>query len=140
LVTSALYRASSAAGASHEVAWFARRSARPMPRETFEHAVSDALAARPPASRPASPLATQLALLNGPYLHQAADRSRTLDTVAELAPDRASLLHTVFALLLTRPPAEAERRLFLPVLENGRQGLGDVVFAILASREFGSIR
>ncbi|MCA8958565.1 MAG: DUF1549 domain-containing protein, partial [Planctomycetes bacterium] len=49
LVTSALYRASSAAGASHEVAWFARRSARPMPREPFEHAVSDALAARPPA-------------------------------------------------------------------------------------------
>ena len=53
------------------------------------------------------------------------------------------LLEQLYFLILSRPPSAAERREFGPLLQNtedARSACLDLAFALLASREFSSIR
>jgi hypothetical protein len=110
-----------------------------MPPHTFEHAVTTALGLSAGSRLPRSPLARQLAVLNADFLHDAVRTSAVIRGITGLAPDRETVLRDLFRTLLCRTPREAEVRAFLPGLERDG-GAEDLAYALLASREFGSIR
>jgi hypothetical protein len=143
IVTARLYQTSSAGSGrptdDAEAQFFARRTARPMSPQTYENAVATALRTPARTRLPRSPLARQLALLNSEFLHGAIRQSPVVRGIMLLAPDREAALRDLFRTLLCRPPTDAETRTFLPMLARDG-GSEDLVFALMASREFGSIR
>ena len=146
IVTSRMYQTdpqpTEAAADEAAVRFFARRVARAMPPDTFATAVSRALGTRPTGRLTRSPLARQLALLNSAFLNEAVRESGSLETIAQFAPDAKARLRDLFVLLLSREPRRVEVDAFLSdVSKDGdRDGVADLAFALLASREFGSIR
>ena len=124
------------------VHFFARRQARTMPPVTFANAVERALVCKSPERLPRSPLARQLALLNSGFLHEAVTGSSRLEDIIAFAPDAETRLRDLFTLLLSRPPGAEEIATFLPALQSDENGdaVRDLAFALLAGREFGSIR
>ena len=143
IVTSRLYQTTSEHGGSSDseaqVQFFARRAARPMTPHTFAHVVAAALDAAPRSRLPRSPLARQLAILNSDALHSAVAESKMLHGIVDFAPDARARLRDAFVLLLSREPRETEVTAFLPTAKEP-DGIRDLAFALLASREFGSIR
>jgi len=145
IVTSRLYQTSSEPTESKAdpaaIQFFARRVARTMPPETFAHSVARSLEAKPGARLTRSPLARQLALLNSPFLNDAVRESASIADIAVFAPDAKTRLRDLYVLLLSREPRDDESAALLPSLAKGDvESVQDLAFALLASREFGSIR
>ncbi len=93
---------------------------------------------------PRSPLARELALLNGPLLHDSLARGDTqIDAIFDFGGTSHRQLDVLYRTILSRLPRAAERDAFLSQLENAadRKALGlDLTRALLLGREFGSIR
>lgn len=145
IVNSRLYQTSSRPSEtktdSAAIQFFARRVARSMPPEMFAKAVARSLGEESANRLTRSPLARQLALLNSPFLNDAVKTSASIADIAVFAPDARTRLRDLFILLLSRQPREDEVKALLPTLEQGGVGsVQDLAFALLASREFGSIR
>ncbi|MEZ6037190.1 MAG: DUF1549 domain-containing protein [Planctomycetota bacterium] len=144
VLTSELYQAVSDEADEGARRWFARREARALDGATFVRAVAALLGTAPPELPPASsPLARELLLRNGELLHAAVDASPVLAAIARLPADQQ--LQRLFSLVLGRAPREHERDAFAAVLEaaiaNGdERALSDLAYALLASREFTSLR
>jgi hypothetical protein len=150
VATSELYARTTAASDetldAASVRYLARREARPMPERVLHRAVARALAVRagPPPPTSASPLSKWLGLWNGADVRALLDaENNALDLLADLVEDDAARLDSLFELLLTREPTDAERARLLPELrasDDVRATLGHLAHAIVLSREFTSIR
>ena len=147
IATSRLYAASSEAAAGDpateqaRVRWFARREARPLDDAVLARSFAFVLGVRRPAMGAVAPLARQLAVQNGPLLHEALAEGTLVDSVLDLGP-RDRRLDGLYALVLARAPRAEERAKFQPLLEGDdpRTALRDLAFALLAGREFSSNR
>ena len=125
--------------------YLARREARPLSADTWQRAVGLLTGSRlnhPLA--PDSPLAHQLYVLNGGLIRESlAAPGNQVDAIFDFGTDPARQLDKLFLLILSRNPSAEERSTFLPELKNSsesRSRVRDIAFALLASREFGSIR
>ncbi|MED5381618.1 MAG: DUF1549 domain-containing protein [Verrucomicrobiota bacterium] len=123
--------------------YLARREARPLTPAQFKRAVEsvigDALPHEPP---PESPLARQLYVLNSGLIQDGlAKPGNAVAAIGDFVAEPASQLRELFRLVLSRDPKPSEAKAFLPTLEKqGANGLGDLAFALMAGREFGSLR
>ena len=62
-------------------------------------------------------------------------------TIGDFVAGPAQQLRALFRLVLSRDPNPREAEAFLPTLQKqGADGLGDLAFALMAGREFGSLR
>ncbi len=151
IVTSRLYALSSQPPAPDrlsgdpELLFLARRQARPLSGKQFKKAVDFVLGIetdRPPP--PDSPLARQLHIINSGLLQEGLNQAgNQVAAIFDFEPVPRRQLEELFGLILARPPASEEIDAFLPELESARDSraaVRDLAFALLASREFGSLR
>ena len=123
--------------------YLARREARPLTPAQFKRAVEsvvgDELPQEPP---PESPLARQLYVLNSGLIQGGlAKPGNSVAAIGDFVGEPADQLRELFRLVLSRDPRPSEADAFLPTLQKqGAAGLGDLAFALMASREFGSLR
>ena len=135
---------------SAEVRFLARRESRSLDALRFERAVRYVVGVPPlpsafqGSSLSDAPLAKQLATLNGPLLHSSLNAGQTnVDAVFDFRGDARDQLRDLWLTILARPPRPEELNAFASVLENSENRTiagRDIAFALLASREFGSIR
>ena len=128
-----------------ELKYLARREARTMSPDQLKEAVEFVLGVPIEAEAPPeSPLARQLYLLNSGMLQRAlATPGNQVEAMLLFESDPDSLLESLYRQILSRPPRDPERNQFLPMLEkteNLEKAIHDLAFALLASREFGSVR
>lgn len=151
IATSQLYASSSGPpeidgpGTALQVQFLARREPRPMSGEQFQRALQAVLGIPLKSSEiPATPLTQQLHLLNSGVVRDALRTpGNQVDAIIDFETDPAQRLEQLYLLILSRPPREAERQAFLPLLSDQtdpRAAARDLAFALIASREFGSIR
>lgn len=151
IVTSQLYAAGSEPPNTDQVTgdpehrYLARRAARPLTPAQFKTAVEFVLGVeinRPPP--PDSPLAQQLYIMNSGLIQSGLKTpGNQVDAIFDFQPDANEQLNELYHLILSRGPRAAERRVFLPLLrksENPQKTGRDLAFALLAGREFGSLR
>ena len=123
--------------------YLARREARPLTPAQFKRAVEwvigDTLPHEPP---PESPLARQLYVLNSGLIQGGlAKPGNSVAAIGDFVAGPAVQLRELFRLVLSRDPKPSEAKAFLPTLEKqGNTGLSDLAFALMAGREFGSLR
>lgn len=144
IVTSRLYQQDSRptgnnSTASARLRFLAQREAKPLASAGFKNAVVRVLGVPIAERLPDSPLARQLALLNGDFLHRALEQQNNIDAILDLTRKPEDQLREIFRLVLSRPPRPEEERRFGPLL-TGRAQARELTFALLASREFGSNR
>lgn len=152
IVTSQLYALSSAPPDGEPLSgdpalrYLARREARPMSGDQFLRAASFVLGVSGDRQlEPAeTPLSQQLHILNSGLLQEWLRRpGNQVDAIFAFETDPVRQLDQLYQLILTRPPRPAERREFLPLLESAEDPLAfgrDLAFALLAGREFSSLR
>ncbi len=151
IATSQLYASSSGRpeidgpGTALQIQFLARREPRPMSGGQFQRALQAVLGIPLKSSEiPTTPLTQQLHLLNSGVVRDALRTpGNQVDAIIDFETDPAQRLEQLFLLILSRPPREAERQAFLPLLADQtdtRAAARDLAFALIASREFGSIR
>jgi len=156
IVTSRVWALSSEPGSTlalpgdREVALLARREALGLEPVLLERSLRFAVGV-PPLPAPAdgstlpdAPLARSLALLNGPLVHELlAARDTQIDAVFDVFDEPRAQLIEIWRQLLSRRPSAAEIDEFLPLFETAedpREVGRDLAFALLSSREFGTLR
>jgi hypothetical protein len=132
-------------GGDPQLHFLARREAKSMSGEQFRQALGAVLGVGLPGlAPPDTPLTQQLHLLNSGIVQRALQSpGNQVDAIFDFETDPTEQLKQLFLLILSRPPSAAERREFLPLLKNqapARNAAKDLAFALIASREFGSIR
>ncbi|MDA1277157.1 MAG: DUF1549 domain-containing protein [Verrucomicrobia bacterium] len=151
ITTSRLYAISSEpSGPDHltgdpESQFLARREARPLSSRQFKTAVDFVLGV--PSDRdppPESPLARQLYIMNSGVLQEGLENpGNQVAALMEFESDPERQLDDLYYLTLSRPPDQEEKHTLLSALKDAKdpQEAGrDLAFALLASREFGSLR
>lgn len=128
-----------------QLRYLARREARAMTSGQYARAVTSVLGVEAPAqSDTRTPLAHQLHLLNSGRLQQwLRTPGNQVDAIFQFESDPVVQLEQLYLLVLTRNPREEERTVFIPALAGASDPLAvgrDLAFALLASREFSSIR
>jgi len=125
--------------------YLARREARPLSPSQFKRAVEAVLGVR--IDRPAppdSPLARQLHVMNSGLLQAGLNApGNQVEAIFDFQSEPGEQLRELFQLILSRPSTERETEVLLPALRGARdrRAFGkDLAFALLASREFGSLR
>ena len=149
IVTSRVYALASEPGEGRTLEtdpaarYLARREARPLTPAQFMRAVESvlgvALQHEPP---PESPLARQLYVLNSGLIQGGlAKPGNSVAAIGDFVIEPAQQLRELYRLVLSRDPRPGEADAFLPTLQKqGATGLGDLAFALIAGREFGSLR
>jgi hypothetical protein len=151
VATSQLYAASSSIEAeaplagSPQLTYLARREARRLESDDYRRAVSAVLGVKVQAPLPAdSPLAQQLYLLNSGMIQNALSTpGNQVEAIHDFVARPEQQLDDLYRLILSRRPSTQEHAALLPSLKSAddpRQALFDLAFALLASREFGSVR
>ena len=78
-----------------------------------------------------------LTLLNGPMFFQLSNRNSVLQKNLADVDGAEEKLELIFVSILSRRPTEREKKITLPTIENnGNRGAGDVVWALLNTRQF----
>lgn len=128
-----------------ELEYLARREARPLSPTQFKRAVESVLGVR--INRPAppdSPLARQLHVMNSGLLQAGLNApGNQVEAIFDFQPDPEAQLQELYQLILSRPPTEREMKALLPTMRGAKDARAagkDLAFALLASREFGSLR
>ena len=149
IVTSRVYALASQPGEGRALAtdpaarYLARREARPLTPTQFKRAVEsvvgDELPQEPP---PESPLARQLYVLNSGLIQGGLTKpGNSVAAIGDFVSEPTDQLRELFRLVLSRDPRPSEADAFLQTLQKqGAAGLGDLAFALMAGREFGSLR
>ncbi len=149
IVTSRVYALASEPRAGHALAmdpaarYLARREARPLTPAQFKRAVEWVIGdALPHESPPESLLARQLYVLNSGLIQDGLVKpGNSVAAIGDFVSEPTQQLRALFRLVLSRNPKPSEAESFLPALEKqGAAGLGDLAFALMAGREFGSLR
>lgn len=150
IVTSRIYALSSEPPSPGELTgdpeldFIARREARPLSPRQFKLAVESVLGVK--IDRPVppdSPLARQLYVMNSGLLQAGLKTpGNQVEAIFDFQPDPKEQLTELYQLILSRRPTEREIESLLPTLQRGgaRSAGNDLAFALLASREFGSLR
>jgi hypothetical protein len=108
---------------------------------TFLRAVSAVVGRDVQGSLPESPLARELALRNGPLLHDLlGSGGTTIDATYELCSTPHERLVELWRLVLSRAPRPDEEQRFLPVASQDHAAFRDLCYALLTGREFGHHR
>ena len=149
IVTSRVYALASQPGEGRALAtdpaarYLARREARPLTPTQFKRAVEsvvgDELPQEPP---PESPLARQLYVLNSGLIQGGLTKpGNSVAAIGDFVSEPTDQLRELFRLVLSRDPRPSEADAFLPTLQKqSAAGLSDLAFALMAGREFGSLR
>ena len=141
IVTAAAYAAPTASDEGPAATHFAARASRALTPDAYVRAVDAVLGRAPSTSLPTSPLARELALRNGPLLHEVlAAGHTTIDATFELGSTPQERLVELWRTVLSRPPRAAEVERFLPVATADLLAFRDLAFALLTGREFGHRR
>lgn len=151
IVTSPAYRVDSTppdgrqGGGDAARQYLARREARPLAADEFLRAAAFVVGVDPGLVRSAdTPLSQQLQILNSGLLQEwLRTPGNQVDAIFAFETDPVRQLEDLYLLVLTRLPGDEERAEFLPLLRQASDPaqLGrDLAFALLASREFSSIR
>ena len=141
LLTSSIYAAPVAATDGPDAAYLAARASRPLAPATYLRAVSAVVGRDVQGSLPASPLARELALRNGPLLHDALrSGGTTIDATWELCNTPQERLVELWRLVLSRAPRADEVQRFLPMAGQDLAAFRDLAYALLTGREFGHHR
>lgn len=151
IVTSRLYAVSSSppdedkVSGDPELQYFARRQARPLTPSQYKNAVEFVLGTQIEGpALPDSPLAQQLHILNSGLIQAGLNApDNHVDALLDFQPQPAEQLVELYRLVLAREPRAEEREYFLPLLRQAKENRGvakDLAAALLASREFGSLR
>lgn len=151
IVTSRLYAVSSSppdedkVSGDPELQYFARRQARPLTPSQYKNAVEFVLGTQIEGpALPDSPLAQQLHILNSGLIQAGLNApDNHVDALLDFQPQPAEQLVELYRLVLAREPRAEERDYFLPLLRQAKENRGvakDLAAALLASREFGSLR
>jgi hypothetical protein len=140
LLTSMAYRAPVATADGPAASYLAARASRPLLPATFLRAVSAVVGRGVQGSLPASPLARELAVRNGPLLHDLLRAGGTIDATWELCATPHERLAELWRLVLSRPPRADEVQRFLPVAGQDLAAFRDLAYALLTGREFGHHR
>ena len=141
LLTSKAYAAPAAATDGPNASYLATRASRPLLPATFLRAVTAVIGRDVHGSLPASPLARELALRNGPLLHDLLrGGGTTFDATYELCGTPHERLVELWRLVLSRPPRADEVQRFLPVAAQDLAAFRDLSYALLTGREFGHHR
>lgn len=140
LLTSAAYAAPPAQQDGPETTWFVRRASRPLPPDTFGRAVAAVVGRAPAVQLPGSALARELALRNGPMLHDLlAAGGTTVDATFDLCGTPDERLVELWRTVLSRAPRAEEIERFVPFAAD-RSAFRDLAYALLSGREFGHER
>ena len=128
-----------------ELKFLARREARRLTAEELKEAAEFVLGVPIEAEVPPdSPLARQLYMLNSGMLRKGlATAGNQVEAILLFESNPADQLSALYRLILSRPPRLSEQEAFVPLLTGSEpleSNLKDLAFALLASREFGSIR
>lgn len=128
-----------------QLRYLARREARPMSSNQFLRSATFVLGIDPPREKsPATPLAQQLHLLNSGKLQEwLRTPGNQVDAIFDFEPGAIKRLDQLYLLILTRHPRPEEQQALLPLLVGSDEQhavVRDLAFALLASREFSSIR
>ncbi|MEM7012440.1 MAG: DUF1549 domain-containing protein [Verrucomicrobiota bacterium] len=145
IATSDLYALSSQSDEPSATKYLATREARRLNADEFRRAVSFVTGVELNQQLPPeSPLAEQLYVLNSGLIRTSLTTpGNQIDALFDFGVDPERQLEELFALILSREPTAAERDVFLPEFQNAddiRERARDLAFALLASREFGSVR
>ncbi|HEX6812690.1 MAG TPA: DUF1549 domain-containing protein [Planctomycetota bacterium] len=141
VMTSGAYAAPAAAADGPDAAYLAARTSRPLLPATFLRAVTAVVGRDVQGALPASPLARELALRNGPLLHSLlAGGGTTIDATFEVCGTPHERLVELWRLLLSRPPRAGEEQRFLPIAGQDLAAFRDLAWAVLTGREFGHHR
>ena len=125
--------------------YFARRQARPLTPSQYKNAVEFVLGTQIEGpALPDSPLAQQLHILNSGLIQAGLNApDNHVDALLDFQPQPAEQLVELYRLVLAREPRAQERDYFLPLLRQAKENrrvAKDLAAALLASREFGSLR
>jgi hypothetical protein len=148
IANSKLYALSSDPGESTipaELKYLARRESRQLSADQFRRAIAFVTGVElDHPLPPESPLAEQLYVMNSGLIQKSlASPGNQIDAVFDFGTDSESILEDLYQIILSRSLKTNEKQAFLPELENAdnlRIRGKDLAFALLASREFGSIR
>ncbi len=151
IVTSDLYAVSSFppdeenVSGDPELRYLARREPRPLTPSQYKNAIEFVLGVsidRP--NLPDSPLAQQLYIMNSGLIQEGLNvPDNQVDAIFDFQPDPSQQLVEMYRLILSRDPRRGEVETFLSLLENSsspRTDGKDLAYALLAGREFGSLR
>lgn len=150
IATSAVYAVSSQPGADNwdtaRVRYLARREARRMDMAQYRRSLAFVTGTeeRPRALPEESPLAEQLFVLNSGLIQESlAEPGNQVEAIFDFVLDPEAQLRDLYLLVLSRPPSPDEVAAFLPELKAASEVRAwgrELAFALLAGREFGSIR
>lgn len=119
----------------------AAQASRPLSPAAFQRAVIAVTGKQPRPVLPASPLAQQLALQNGPTLHRLlGSGGTTVDAIFTIGGAPRERLDELWRTLLSRSPRPEEIERFAPLADQDLAAFRDLAYALLASREFGHRR
>ncbi|MEO6594860.1 MAG: DUF1549 domain-containing protein [Planctomycetota bacterium] len=140
LLTSRAYSAGPAMQDGPEVDYLAARASRPLDSDAFQRAVTAVVGRAPLATLPSSPLARELALRNGPLLHELlAAGGTTIDATFALCSTDQERLVELWRTVLSRPPRAEELERCLPFAAD-LATFRDLAYGLLTGREFGHRR
>ncbi len=121
--------------------WFAAATSRPLAPPAYERALTAVVGRAPAGPLPTSPLARELALRNGAFVHQlVAGGGTTVDATFELCGSAEERLAELWRTVLSRAPRPDEVERFLPLAAGDLAAFRDLAYALLAGREFGHRR
>ncbi|HEX5052464.1 MAG TPA: DUF1549 domain-containing protein [Planctomycetota bacterium] len=136
VLTSAAYAAAPAQQEGPAATHLACRASRALPPDTFGRAVAAVVGRAPAVQLPGSALARELALRNGPMLHDLlAAGGTTVDATFDLCDTPGERLVELWRTVLSRAPRADEVLRFEPFAAE-RSAFRDLAYALLSGREF----
>ena len=132
-----------------QLQYMGRREARRLTNVQFRAAIEFVLgvslgSSTDSRSLPESPLARQLYLLNSGLIQEGLQKpGNQIDAIFEFETNPTDWLNELTMLILSRQPRSTEKNVFIPLLEKStdpQTTVRDLAFALIVSREFGSLR
>ncbi len=141
VTTSRLYALASGSEDDPRARWLALQPVRALSPAAFARAAAAVLGRDPRGTLPAAPLPRELALRNGPFVHDVlAGGGTTVDAAFELAATPVQRIHDLWVASLTRLPRRDEVDEFTACAAADLAAFRELAHAILLGREFGQRR
>ena len=137
VATSRLYALDLAADDDPRGAWFAARRVRDLSNAAYARAVAAVVGRDPSGDLGDEPLARELALRNGDFLHGLLARGgTTVDALFEFGASPGERLDELWRTVLSRAPRPEESVEFLSLASGDLAAFRDLAMALLSGREF----
>jgi hypothetical protein len=141
VASSHVYRLGLGGDDDERIELLAANESRPLTPDAFARAVVAVTGRQSPQNLPASPLARELALANGPIVHQLlANGGTTVDAIFTICEQPQERLTELWRTILSRSPRPDEAACFRAYAAGDLAAFRDLAYALLAGREFGHRR